>query len=146
MTGAPIVVGIDGSDHSRTVLIWAITEARQRRARVHVVIGQRGHAELRASGAGPVFHRMDAIDLEVLRDTAVTILDEIRLNGGADPRGLSIGVEAHAGSPSEHLTELSAHAQLLVVGFRHGHDAHRFGTPVAAGLIRRAKCPVVVVP
>lgn len=142
-----IVAAIDGSDHSHTVVAWAIGEAQARHAGLRVVICQPVYAEVHAFGAGPSVHGIDATDLALVRDRAIRVVDDVRLHGEADPRGLDIDVRAHAGRPVEHLLALSEHAELLVVG-RHGSGGHPHGPvgSVATAVVQRARCPVVVVP
>lgn len=143
----PIVAGIDGSEHSHTVVTWAVEEARSRDASLQVVICQPVYAEVHAFGAGPAVHGADPFDLALVRDQAVRIVDDVRLRGEADPRGLDIDVRAHAGPPAEHLIALSEHALLLVVGGR-GSGGHSHGLigSVATAVTRHAACPVLVIP
>lgn len=142
-----IVAAVDGSDHSRAVVAWTIEEARSRGAGVRVVICQPAFAEVHAFGAGPSVHGIDPIDLALVRDQAIRIVDDVRLHGDADPRGLDIDVRAHAGPPVEHLLALSEQALLLVVGSR-GSGGHSHGLlgSVTTAVTRHAKCPVVVIP
>lgn len=147
MNGAPVVAAIDGSEHSHTVVKWAIEEARCRRAPLQVVTCQPVYAEMHAFGAGPAIHGMDPVDLELARGRAEHVVDDVRLRGDVDPRGLDISVRAHAGAPAEHLLALSEHALLLVIGTRgSGGGSHGFLGSVATAVTRHARCPVVVIP
>lgn len=144
----PIVAAIDASQHSRAVVAWAVEEARSRDASLQVVICQPAYAEVRAFGAGPTVHGVDPIDLALVRDEAIRVVDDVRLRGDADPRGLDIDVRGHAGPPAEHLVALSENALLLVVGSR-GSGGRSHGAllgSVVTAVTRHAKCPVVVIP
>jgi nucleotide-binding universal stress UspA family protein len=147
VNGPHIVAAVDGSDHSHAVVAWAIEEAQSRGACLRVVICRPTIAEVHVFGAGPSAHGIDPVDLAVVRDQAVGIVDDVRLRGEADPRGLDIDVRVHTGPPVEHLLALSEHAVLLVVGSRgSGSRSHGVIGSVATAVTRHAKCPVVVIP
>lgn len=142
-----IVAAIDGSDHSHAVVAWAVEEAQSRGACLRVVICLPAFAEVHAFGAGPDAYGTDPMDLALVRDQAVRVVDDVRLRGEADPRGLDVDVRAHAGRPVEHLLALSEHALMLVVGSRgSGSRSHGLLGSVATAVTRHARCPVVVIP
>lgn len=147
MDDAPIVVGIDGSEHSQAILTWAVSEARHRDARLLVVICQPVHAQVRSLGAGPGVHGLDPVKLDLLRAEADRIIDDVRSQDAGDRPDVRIEVDAYAGSPAERLVALSGTAQLLVIGSRGtgSRSPGVFGS-VATAVTRNAKCPVVVVP
>ncbi|HEX6443531.1 MAG TPA: universal stress protein [Streptosporangiales bacterium] len=147
MNDAPIVVGIDGSERSHAIVSWGIKEARQRNARLLVVICQPAHAQVRSLGAGPGFHGTDPVKIDLLREQANRIIEDARPRDAADGHDVHIEVDAFAGSPAERLVALSRTAQLLVIGSRgSGNRSQGLFGSVATAVTRNAKCPVVVIP
>jgi nucleotide-binding universal stress UspA family protein len=143
-----IVVGVDGSEGSRSALAWALAEAARRGANVEVV------------SAFPVDfywtdpyladrNRIDSVraDTEAL---AHALVAEVR----ADPevtaaRGIDavdVMITACSGAAAAHLVQCSDDAALLVVGSR-GRGAVRstMAGSVALHCAAHARCPVVVV-
>lgn len=133
-----VVVGYDGSGFAVRALDWAIEEAEFRGAPLTVCHAWR--AERR--GQGDPHDRRDAAwhaAERVVRQGA-----ERARAGRAD--GLSVRVDLHEGSPAERLVELSANAELVVVGACAPGGAGR----AVAGTVRRAvaaraRCPVIMV-
>jgi nucleotide-binding universal stress UspA family protein len=136
-----IVVGVDGSRASRRALAWAIAQARRDAAKVEVV-----HVwTVPDMGPDPLSHALaDPAELE--RQAR----NELRLvTDGVDDAGLAVPIEPSLvrGDPVSTLVEAANGADLLVVGARGlgaGGDA-ALGS-VCHGVIRVARCPVVVVP
>src|SRR6478609_5379383 len=116
MTRPYIVVGVDGSNESRQALLWAVAEARRRRAEIHVVHAWWALPELESNSSV----RYDA-DWDSLRNVeAPRCVEEFvdHTLGGRDS-GLEITVEAVQGvTPATALLAASHDADLLVVGTR----------------------------
>ena len=136
-TAGKVVVGVDGSEHSRRALAWALAEARLRG--VGCVLVHAWDFGLAASSPVPG----DA--LHVLIDDANTILDRdlayARSFGVPVTRILVYGSAGHA------LIEASADALILVVGSRgRGGLVSALLGSVSSACVHHATCPVVVVP
>ena len=131
-----IVVGVDGSVHSRRALEWALAEARVRGDRCLVVHAlDYGHAD-----AAPLVGFLDAMTAaarEVL-DTEVAFARHSRHK----VKGLLI-----SGPAAGALLGASRDADLLVLGSRgkSGLSA-ALGGSVSTAVLHQASCPVVVVP
>ncbi|WP_030896196.1 universal stress protein [Streptomyces sp. NRRL S-474] len=137
MSTQPVIAAVDGSDGSLRALEWALDAARRRSAPLRVVhVRQYAHwAQPEVLTAGPP----DPEDDPVLE----------RVRGYLDGRdGLPdteyLGLE---GAPSAVLPEMSASAQLLVLGSRgRGGFAGLLLGSNSMAAARDAECPVVVVP
>jgi nucleotide-binding universal stress UspA family protein len=139
-----IIVGIDGSDHSRQALEWAIREAAVRRAPLTVLTVQQAVA---GYWGGPVLYPGDQ-DLatkarEKAREETNRTLEKI----DQESRPSSVTVQAVVGLPAEALLEAAADADLLVVGSRGAGGFKRLlmGS-VSVQVTHPAHCPVVVIP
>lgn len=136
-----IVVGVDGSENSRSALRWALEEARLRHAAVDVV-----HAwQLPHQGGYPI---VGAFELPVgeLEAGARQLLD--RAVGGADTRGLEeVEPILVCGSAARAMLDTAKGADLLVVGSRGrgGFTGLLLGS-VSQKVLHHATCPVVVIP
>ena len=133
-----VVVGIDGSEHSREALRWGAAEARARDADLTVV-----HASRLPTIAVP---RATSRDPELQRsaDDGRALLDAALADEGLD------GVRVHGyltdGSPARVLLEHAASAGVLVVGSRGlGRVAGALLGSVSRQLLHHAPCPVVVI-
>ena len=145
-TGPVIVVGVDGSPAGTAALRWAVEQATREHGRVRAV-SVRYAPELmpatsfalqprgtRAPEQDPAQH---LTWLHALIAAATAGVD-----GAAPVEALSL-----VGDPEAELTRAAADADLLVVG-GHGQGplAEVFLGSVAAGSVRHAECPVVVIP
>jgi nucleotide-binding universal stress UspA family protein len=131
MSDHRIVVGVDGSDGGRRALQWAVHEAAARGGTVQAVISWNW-----ADVDLPVDERAHAERI---------IADEIRaLAGGA---GVTIAAEAVEGRAADVLCAAARNADLLVLG-SHGHSRvrHTVLGSVSEECVRKAPCPVVVIP
>jgi nucleotide-binding universal stress UspA family protein len=132
-----IVVGVDGSEHSRRALEWAIGEAKLRRAGCVLV-----HAwNYGLVGASP----WPGEAAQTLGDDARILLDE----NMAFARTFGVPVEARLrfGSASQALVDASKGALMLVVGNRgHGGLTGALLGSVSTACVHHAFCPVVVIP
>lgn len=135
-----MVVGVDGSPGSDRALEWALKEARRRHWSVQVVTAF-GHGE-------PEGNLGETAVMRSHREAAERQLTE-QLERVAGPYRdeVSLASEVVPGPPVEVLTQASRTAAMLVLG------SHGYGRlyevlvgSVAAGSIRHATCPVVVIP
>jgi len=140
MTGYMIVVGVDGSDGGRRALDWAVTEAATRGGAVNAVIAWSWDGI--ESGPGIPTTPADA------RKLAATTIDggieQLRLRRGS---AFPVAAEVVRGRPADVLTAAARAADLLVLG-SHGHSRvrHTVLGSVSEECIRKAACPVVVIP
>ncbi len=135
-----IVVGVDGSGHSRRALQYAVEEARRRNASIEVVHAYRlpvywGAPEF----SGPV---PPPTPEEVERE-ANELVDRMIGHAPSDVQVTSVVVP---GAPASTLLEIAEGADLLVVGSR-GRGGFRGLLLGSTGhqVIAHAPCPVVVV-
>jgi nucleotide-binding universal stress UspA family protein len=146
MTG--IIVGIDGSDHSRRALEWAIREAAVRHAPLTVLTVQQAVVGYWGSPVPyPGAYPGDEDLAEHGRKTAQEETDSVLEKLGLEPRPSSITVRAVTGLPAEALLEAAADADMLVVGSRGAGGFKRLlmGS-VSTQVTHHAPCPVVVIP
>jgi nucleotide-binding universal stress UspA family protein len=138
-----ITVGVDGSDHSREALRFALAEARLRGARLRMVQSW-SIPPLTASGIGmiPAYGLLR----DELADAAEqALVDELEQAGGA-PAGVEIERRVAQGDAAGTLVEGAADADLLVVGSR-GHSGVTGAVlgSVSRACLHHAPCPVAVV-
>jgi nucleotide-binding universal stress UspA family protein len=138
-----IIVGIDGSDHSRVALEWAVKEAAIRHAPLTVLVVQPAIAGYSGSATA---YPGDAALAEQARKTAQEETDQVvAALGGSAPE--SVLVQAAIGIPAAVLIDASKDADLVVVGSR-GTGGFRelvLGS-VSTQVTHHAHCPVVVIP
>jgi len=139
-----IIVGVDGSGHSRRALDWAIGEAAVRHAPLTVVTVQQ---VARSFWAGSMYYPEDRDLAEQARKLAQAETDEAlsRLPAGARPPAVSVlGVP---GYPAEAILALAKDADLIVVGSRGAGGFRKLlmGS-VASQVTRHARVPVAVIP
>jgi nucleotide-binding universal stress UspA family protein len=139
-----IIVGIDGSDHSRHALAWAIREAAVRHAPLTVLTVQQAAA---GYWGGPVLYPGDEELAEKARKMAQDETDRTLEKTGPESRPSSVTVRAVTGLPAEALIEAAADADMLVVGCRGAGGFKRLlmGS-VSTQVTHHAHCPVVVIP
>jgi nucleotide-binding universal stress UspA family protein len=141
-TQGTIVVGVDGSDCSRTALEFALDEAALRGAGLRVVAAAPEADYWAASyGLSPSLLEELAADLE--KTTQAMVDAVVRERGGAD---VPVQVRAVAGSPGQVLVDQSRDADMLVVGHR-GRGGLRSAVLGSVGLqcVLHAAVPVTVV-
>jgi nucleotide-binding universal stress UspA family protein len=139
-----IIVGIDGSVHSRRALQWALNEASIRHTPLTVltvnqsVVGYSGSA---------VAYPGDEERTEKARDAAQEETDSVLGTIGTESRPPSVTVRAVSGLPSEVLLDAAADADMIVVGSRGAGGFKRLlmGS-VSTQVSSHAHCPVVVIP
>ena len=163
-----IVVGVDASPNSRRALAWAAAEARLRQAVLQVV-----HAYHAKKLEGPVYfgsqhtydatvgaagaanppemtaslHRREAFE-EAVRSQADELLEALLGELGETASGVEVQrTVVEDRHPAEALVQLSADADLLVVGSRgRGGFSEMLLGSVSHATVLHAVCPVVVVP
>jgi nucleotide-binding universal stress UspA family protein len=139
-----IIVGVDGSEQSRSALDWAWDEAKLWSAPLHVV-----HAWLYPYAYG---HRVTVAEpVELVKLDAGHLLEhevsELRARkGGGDGDVVEVHPHLIEGSPTEVLLREGKDADLIVVGSRGrgGFLSLMLGS-VAHQVSNHAPCPVVVV-
>jgi nucleotide-binding universal stress UspA family protein len=137
-TDRRIVVGVDGSDGGRRAFRWAIHEAQTRGCIVQAVCAWRwdGYDMAPYATTHPEEERARAERILVGEVTALASL-----------HGVSVATEAVEGRAADVLTAAARGAELLVLG-SHGHSRvrHTVLGSVAEECVRKATCPVVVLP
>ncbi len=138
-----IIVGIDGSGHSRRALEWAVSEAAMRQAPLTVLTVYRAVAGYLGE---PVQYVGDAELTERARTEAQKETDEV-LGEFAGAQQPSVTVRAVTGLPANELLAAAEGADLLVVGARGAGGFKRLllGS-VSTQVTHHAPCPVVVIP
>ncbi len=137
-----VVVGVDGSDHSKLALRWAVDYAKTIGGRVRAVIAWRWPISIVVTL--PVAEVLDPKEqaLKTLNEAVADVL-------GDGPRGegdVEVKVDAHYGAPVPVLLDEASRAALLVVGSRgHGGFYGLLLGSTSEHCVRHASCPVVVV-
>jgi nucleotide-binding universal stress UspA family protein len=133
-----VVVGDDGSTHARDAVLFAVEEGRLRNADVHVVSAFSLLSANRPPDL-PFGHLPSSADVQA------AALAELRSRWSE--LGSRVDLHAVTGVPARVLLEVSATADLLVVGARGmgGFEALILGS-VADQVMHHALCPVVVMP
>jgi nucleotide-binding universal stress UspA family protein len=139
-----IIIGVDGSGHSRLALRWAVGEAAARRAPLTVLTVQEAIA---GYWGGPVPEPDEPALLEQARKEVQKETDDVLDELGAGSRPPSVTVRAVTGLPAQELVAAAEHADLLVVGARGAGGFKRLllGS-VSTHVTHHAHCPVVVIP
>ena len=135
-----IVVGVDGSAGGRRALQWAAREAATRGGAVQAVIAW--------SWDGMEYGPIAATLPEQESHRATRVLER-EIKAITDQRGTAfpIAAEVIEGRPADVLAAAGSKADLLVLG-SHGHSRvrHTVLGSVSEECIRKAACPVVVIP
>ena len=130
-----IIVGVDGSSHSRLALQWALSEAAARQAPLTVLSAR--HDRAVTCTAGDLTQDQVAEEVQELVDQAVS-----SQSGPARP----VTVQVIPGSPAAELLSAGYHADLLVVGSRGGGGLGQLGVgSVSSQVAYDAPCPVVII-
>jgi nucleotide-binding universal stress UspA family protein len=135
-----IVVGVDGSTGSRHALEWAAHEAATRGGAVQAVIAW--------SWDGMEYGPIAATRPQEEAERARRLLDrEIQDLIARTGSSLPVAAETIEGRPADVLSAAARTADLLVLG-SHGHSRvrHTVLGSVSEECIRKAACPVVVIP
>ena len=139
-----IIVGIDGSAHSRRALDWAISEAAIRHAPLTVLTVQQ---VMTSFWAGPAVYPEDTELAEHARKIVQDETDEVLGKLADDARPPQVTVLAVAGLAAEAILGLAKDADMIVVGSRGagGFKKLLLGS-VASQVTRHSRIPVVVIP
>jgi nucleotide-binding universal stress UspA family protein len=139
-----IVVGVDGSQGSKTALKWAMNQAHLTGATIEAITTWQDPAQRgTAYGWTSVGFEGDTYAI-----TMVKVLDDTIAEVTAQMTH-PVTVLAHVveGHPVEALLQAAAEADLLVVGSRgHGTFAGILLGSVSQRCVQHAPCPVTVVP
>lgn len=140
MTGR-IVVGVDGSDHARRALAYALEESRRRDATVEAVFAY--HAPMYYPGlevgVAPPPLPKEKLEAEAMK----TLLEALNWV----PDDVPVDPVVAEGPPGRVLLDAAADADLLVVGSRgRGGFAGLLLGSTSHQVVSHAHCPVVVVP
>jgi nucleotide-binding universal stress UspA family protein len=134
-----IVVGVSGSPASAGALRWAADEAKRRPGQLKVVliwsVGRRAYY------APPLSPQEAGICQRRAGDDLAATLRAVLGPGSRD----NVTMEVAEGMAERALVQLSAGADLLVLGSASGQLAGRSIGPVIRTCLSRAHCPVVVV-
>jgi nucleotide-binding universal stress UspA family protein len=139
-----IIVGIDGSAHSRQALEWAVNEAAVRHAPLTVLTVNQAVAGYWTSH---VAYPGDMQRTKQAREAAQVEADSMLKKAGEESRPASVTVRAVTGLPAEELIAATADADMIVVGSRGAGGFKRLlmGS-VSSQVTHHAHCPVVVIP
>jgi nucleotide-binding universal stress UspA family protein len=141
-----IIVGVDGSDHSRLALAWAMREAAQHHAPLTVMTVR--PAPVRP--ATRIFWALpdlpeDSHDPELARKALQEFVDKVaNIVGETVPE---VTVSVSTGDPAEELVKASSDADMLVLGSRgSGGFVRLLMGSVSSQVTHHAACPVVIIP
>jgi nucleotide-binding universal stress UspA family protein len=138
-----IIVGVDGSRHSRRALEWAMHEAAIRHVPLNVLTV---HPAIVGYFGGVVTSQQD---LEITEQTQAAVKAEADtvLAGLTGPHPESITVKAVHGFPVEELIAASKEADMVVLGSRGAGGFTRMLLGSTAGqVVQHAHCPVLIIP
>jgi nucleotide-binding universal stress UspA family protein len=138
-----IIVGIDGSVHSKNALEWAMKEAAIRHAPLTVIIV---HPVIAGFSGRPVAYPTDDGLVDQARETAREAVDKTLAQlGGPGPE--TVTVQGVSGFPAEVLITAGRDADMIVVGSRgSGGFSRLLLGSVSSQVTHHAPCPVVVIP
>ena len=143
-----IIVGVDGSGHSRHALEWAIKEAAVRHSPLTVLTVQQPASAYWGVGAAvpvpyPYDQDLGELALKMAQEETSSALENV----GPEGRPSSVTVRAVLAMPAEALIKAAADAEMLVVGSRGAGGFRRLllGS-VSTQVTQHAHCPVVVIP
>lgn len=140
-TGAPVVVGADGSPQATNAVEYAAIEAMLRRRSLLIV-----HAYVWPPAAVAYSAELAVTADATMRRTADEILADAARHAALAAPGVDCSTRTVTGDPAAVLRELSEQADLMVLGARGaGGFAGMMVGSVAAHLAPHACCPVVVV-
>ena len=138
-----IVVGVDGSDGSRTALEWAMDEAALRGVDLDAVAAW--SLPVISDGFGGVYPLPEQYN-QAEADAKALVEAEIEAVRSRQP-GVTVNAVVLSGQASDALLAASKDADLLVVGSRGrgGFAALLLGS-VSQQLAHHAHCPLVIIP
>jgi nucleotide-binding universal stress UspA family protein len=135
-----IVVGVDGSEGGRRALDWAVQEATARGGAVRAIIAWSWDG----MEYGPIASSRPAEESQRASRIIDREVKELIQRRGSH---LPVAAEVIEGRPAEVLAAAGSKADMLVLG-SHGHSRvrHTVLGSVSEDCIRKASCPVVVIP
>jgi nucleotide-binding universal stress UspA family protein len=137
-----IVVGVDGSGHSRKALEWAANEAAAHHVPLTVLTV---HQAVRDVYGSPSHYPDDAANTEKVKEAAQAETDQVLAGLGSQPA--SVTVTAVHGLPADELIKASEGADMLVLGRRGtGGFARLTMGSVTSQVTHHALCAVLIVP
>ncbi len=141
-----VIVGVDGSDHSRYALRWAMREAVLRHVPLTVLTV---HPDPVRPATGIYWglrtYPENSFDPDLVRTAVQEFVDKAGSEiGGTVPE---VTVSVATGDAAEELVRASRVADMLVVGSRGGGGfAKLLLGSVSSQVMHHAECPVVVIP
>jgi len=137
-----IIVGVDGSAHSRKALEYAAKEAAAHHTSLTVLTVHQAVRDVYGSVAN---YGDDASLTDKARQAAQAETDEVLASLGDRPE--SVTVKAVHGLPAEELVKAAQGADMVVMGSRGaGGFARLLMGSVATQVAHHAHCPVLIVP
>ncbi len=134
---ARVVVGVDGSEQSRTALVWAAFLAGSMQASLEAII---------CWDFGTFLYESYPRDWDPATDARTVIDKTLDEAFGQHDRPKDLTVSVRQGTVTRTLLQASTDADLLVVGSRgHGGFAGLLLGSVSAACAEHARCPVLVV-
>lgn len=152
--GSPVVVGVDGSEHSLAAADFAAAEAALRGLPLEIVYGYLPPVssmstippDLPPLGAAPGLGEEQLQVQAALREQAERVLHEAAARLHHNHPDLPIVTRLRDGHPAEVLADASRQATLAVVGHRGvGGFAGLLTGSIGVQLAQHAGCPVIVV-
>jgi nucleotide-binding universal stress UspA family protein len=138
-----IMVGVDGSGHSRRALEWAMKEAAMRHAPLTVLTV---HPAI-VGYFGEMVTTTGDLDLTEQTQLAVKVEADRVLAALGGPHPESVTIKAVHGFPVEELVSASKGADIVVLGSRGMGGFSRMLMGSTAGqVVQHAHCPVLIVP
>ncbi len=141
-----IIVGVDGSDHSRVALVWAMREAAHHQVPLTVITVRPAPVRpaTRIYWAIPTYPE-NSQDLELTQKAVEQFVDKVANETGETRPEITVSVAT--GDAAEELVRASRDADMLVVGSRGGGGfAKLLMGSVSSQVTHHADCPVVVIP
>ncbi len=140
-----IIVGVDGSEHSRRALRWALREAARHQLPLTLMTVRHGTVRPATEVYWPVLEHPDnRADEESTRKAVRALVDEVATETGETAPEVTVTVAT--GNPAEELIRAAQGADMLVVG---SHGRGGFATllmgSVSSQVVHHASCPVVVI-
>jgi nucleotide-binding universal stress UspA family protein len=139
-----IIVGFDGSAHSRKAMEWAVHEAGMRHTQVTVLtVQQAGVGFFGTSVVEPGDDELTVRARKIARAETEEVLDEV----ADDSRPTSVAVQVALGVPAEELLKAAVDADMIVVGSRGagGFKKLLLGS-ISSHVVHHGHCPTVVIP
>src|SRR5215831_15634937 len=137
-----IVVGMDGSGHSRRALTWALKEAAAHQVPVTVVTAHSPAVGYLGTISYPEDQAVTQQAREAARKEVDAAIDQL-----GQPGPPQVNILAVTGSPAQELVTAARGADLLVVGSRGaGGFARLVMGSVSSQVAQHARCAVAVVP